>query len=121
MAKKEKKVAEPKAIFTIPVREFYIHKYVGKIQPVDVAVFIDYKRGLINLVDTQEVHTGEALKPKKWVFADRGIEYMAGWCDILDAMKEAVLVAKDKLNVYQKERELEEAMMMAKVAEAINK
>jgi hypothetical protein len=120
MAKKVKKVAEPKAIFTLPVREVYIHKYVGKIQPVDVAVFIDYRKGIIALIDgTSDMNT--PLSVKKWVFADRGIEYMAGWCDILDAMKEAVLVAKDKLNVYQKERELEEAMMMQKVAEHLAK
>lgn len=118
--KKEKKTKEPTPIFTLPVREVYIHKYIGKIQPVDVAVFIDYRKGIITLIDgTSDMNT--PLSVKKWVFADRQIEYMAGWCDILDAMKEAVLVAKDRLNVYQKERALEEAMMMEKVAAAINK
>jgi len=115
MAKKQPKAVEPKGLITMPVREVYLHKYVGKIQAVDVAVFIDYNAGIISLVDNPK-QVG-VLSPKKWVFADRTIEYMAGWCDILDAMKEAVLVAKDRLAVYQKERELEQAMMMQKLSD----
>lgn len=117
--KKKTTIKQPEILMTVPVREVYIHKYVGKIQAVDVAVFIDYNAGIVSLVDNPK-QVG-VLSPKKWVFADRTIEYMAGWCDILDAMKEAVLAAKDRLNVYQKERALEEAMMMQKVSEAINK
>lgn len=114
---KKKTIKQPEMLMTVPVREVYIHKYVGKIQAVDVAVFIDYKKGIITLVDGTSVsELNVPLSPKKWVFADRGVEYMAGWCDILDAMKEAVVAAKDRLNVYQKERELEVAMMLHNVA-----
>lgn len=116
--KKKTTIKQPEILMTVPVREVYIHKYVGKVQPVDVAVFIDYKKGIITLIDgTSDMNT--PLSVKKWVFADRTIEYMAGWCDILDAMKEAVLAAKGRLSIYQKERELEQAMMMQKVAENI--
>ena len=118
MAKKQT-TKTPDILITVPVREVYLHKYVGKIQAVNVAVFIDYNAGVISLVDNP-TQVG-VLSPKKWVFADRTIEYMAGWCDILDAMKEAVLTAKGKLAVYQKERELEQAMMMHKLSEEVQK
>ena len=115
-----KKQPVEKILMTVPVREVYIHKYVGKVQAVDVAVFIDYRKGIITLVDGMSVsELNIPLKPKQWVFADREIEYMAGWCDILDAMKDAVIAAKGRLSIYQKERELEQAMMMQKVAENI--
>lgn len=41
-------------------------------------------------------------KKKEWVFADRGPEYMDGWCDILDAMKYAAGWAKRKFAEYDK-------------------
>lgn len=118
--KKKTTIKQPEVLMTVPFREVYIHKYVGKVQPVDVAVFIDYALGTISLME-KTVQKYEVMRPKQWIFADRQIEYMAGWCDILDAMKEAVLAAKGRLDIYQKERALEEAMMMQKVSEAINK
>ena len=63
MAKKTNK--QPEMLITVPVREVYIHKYVGKIQAVDVAVFIDYRKGIITLVDgTATTELNIPLKPK---------------------------------------------------------
>lgn len=113
-----KKKTTEKVLFNVPVREIYIHKYVGKIQAVDITVFIDYALGTISLIEK----TGQGYdisKPKQWIFTGRTISYMEGWLDILDAMKDAVKTAKDRLDVYQKERALEQAMMQEQLNKAL--
>lgn len=48
--------------------EIITYEYKG----IKVTVKIDYDRGIISLVERAE----QGYKPKKWVFADRGLEYL---------------------------------------------
>lgn len=65
---------------------------------IGVTVEIDYEKGTISLLDA-------VGKPKQWVFAYRQIEYMAGWQNILDAMKHAIEVCEKDLHKQQEARE----------------
>lgn len=74
----------------------YEHKGIA------VYVEIDYLKGHISLVD----HT-RAWQGKEWKFSTRGIEYMQGWKNILEAMKMAVEFAEAKLRMRQDKAEEE--------------
>lgn len=95
MAKKPTKTAPS----NYPLAVNYIHVYQGKVQKVSVGVHINYATGNITLIDTNPQNP-KAVQGKQWIFANRNIEYMAGWQDILDAMKSAVADATEKLTVY---------------------
>lgn len=98
MAKKGKIFAD------IPLIETFVHQYNGVIQPVDIAVTIDYKFGRIALVEHDKYSKNHpVVAPKAWVFANRELEYMQEWQDILDGMKSAIAVATKKLELYQKD------------------
>jgi hypothetical protein len=56
---------------------------------IKVFVKINHLQGNVSLVDLKG-DSYEDVQFKKWVFADRGLEYMKSWQDILDAMKHAV-------------------------------
>lgn len=79
---------------------------------VNVQVSIDYDAGTISLTEGR-------TNPKKWVFAERQIEYMAGWQNILDAMKNAVTLAEGELEKHQKEQEKEFAKKVVGFERAI--
>ena len=66
------------------IRRLYRHK------GVNIIVDIDLENGTISLVESKT--TG--YKPKNWTFAGRTIEYMDGWLTILDAMKNAISMAR---------------------------
>lgn len=110
MAKK----TEP--VFT-QLRETYVHQYVGKVQTVDVYVHIDYQNEEINIVDPQSVMKNSIHPPKakEFIFVKRGIEYMEGWNDILDGIKEAAAEAKLRMEAYldDKERQMIELLEKA--------
>jgi len=72
---------------------------------ITVNVRLDYKKMHTTLV---EYIDGE-WKPQKWVFADRGAEYMQSWRDIFWAMDCAAEEAERKLKKRKEEKE-EEAM-----------
>ena len=61
---------------------------------VKVTVKIDYDLGTVSLVERS--HRGEFVS-KNWLFQDRGLEYMNGWLDILEAMTVAVKECKKEL------------------------
>jgi hypothetical protein len=67
---------------------------------IKVTVVIDYDQGTIDLVEKQ----GSSFSPKRWLFSNRGLEYMNGWLTILDAMKFAITEAKKELTAYQDEQ-----------------
>ena len=100
-----------------PVAETYIHVFTGKVQQVLVNVHINYAEGYISLVDHNPANPG-ATQGKQWRFQKRQIEYMAGWQDILDAMKSAIADATEKLKAYQEQEEKEKVELMVRVAEA---
>lgn len=72
--------------------ETYYHLGVG------VTIKIDYILGRISMLNNEG-------RPKEWVFAERQIEYMQGWQNILDAMKYAITEAEKKLAKHQKSQE----------------
>lgn len=59
---------------------------------VKVSIKIDYDHGLASIVDAHQGYDN-----KKWVFADRGLEFMNGWQNILEAMTVAVKECKKEL------------------------
>lgn len=85
---------------------------------IGIHMQIDYVAGTISMME----QTGGA---KKWIFAGRGVEYMAGWQNILDAMKHAVDVCERDLRKQQEEEKKElkrkEGRMFKAVAEHIAK
>lgn len=94
---------KPKAE-NIPLVETYNHVHKGAIQVTTVAVRIDYHYGTISLIDVTKFdrdHGNNAIA-KQWIFANRELEYMQGWLDIMDAMKSAVKDATEKLKAFNK-------------------
>lgn len=112
MAKKPK----TKAPINYPLASNYIHSYQGKVQNVDVAVHINFATGHITLIDTNPSNP-KAVQGKQWIFANRTLECMAGWNDILDAMKSAIADATANLEAYnakieeKREKETRELIM----------
>lgn len=80
----------------LPKLEIYAHYYKG----IEVCVKIDYSLEEVSLMDNRNINSA-----KQWVFQKRTVEYMNGWLLILEAMSDAVRVAKQKLLDYQKMRE----------------
>lgn len=78
---------------------------------VEVTVEINYDEQTISLVEkTKEMGMPKFYK-KSWVFAKRGLEYMAGWKEVLHAMEYAIESASNELKSYmaevQKDKEKE--------------
>ena len=94
--------------------EIETYTHVG----ISVRVRIDYDKGKISLLESND-------GPKRWVFADRELEYMQGWQNILDAMKFAIEEATKKLQKHQTEREKalkrKEINLMLEIAKAEKK
>lgn len=99
-----------------PIAETYQYLHRGEVQEVAVSVHINYREGTISLVDQAPDNNLPALKGKQWLFAKREIEYMAGWHDILDAMKAAITDATARLEKYQKQVEKEKVEFAAKLS-----
>ena len=79
---------------TTKVVDVYIYKH----NDITVTVKIDYTKGKISLVD------GNREKHQEFIFANRGIEYMQGWLNILEAMQEAIKDARKRLEDELEER-----------------
>ena len=97
------------------MRDLFIvrqYEYAG----IKVIVAINFERGTISLVDNSFSHNN-----KKWVFAERQLEYMQSWQNILDAMKYALSEATEVLKDYKDERDLEIALSIAEEVNEINK
>lgn len=74
----------------IKISELRVYKYCG----VDVRVFIDYKNEIISLVD----QLGNT--PKNYIFGKRGLDFMNGWINVLEAMQHAIKNASEDLKDY---------------------
>ena len=72
----------------------FIHK------EIIIFVRIDYLNNKVDLLDLVNSQTCK-FSAKKWVFSQRGIEFMDNWIIILEAMQEAIKDAKKKLGKYQ--------------------
>jgi hypothetical protein len=81
-----------------------------------VAIKVDYKTGTASIVTTEQ------YTPKKFVFAERGLEYMQGWLDIMEAMQEAAKECRRLLeeNLEEKNQKLTEIVIQAYKEDAKN-
>ena len=64
-------------------------------EDIVVYVKIDYRNNKISLVDPFNIGEGK-FQGKMWLFKDRGVEFMQGWINILEAMQEAIKDAKKR-------------------------
>ena len=112
MAKK-KKQPERK-----PIAETYYYLHQGKVQVTSVAVHIDYVKEEISLIDTNpKLNNSNGMHTKQWVFKKRGLEYMAGWIDIINAIQGAIVEASDKLEAYMEQKTKEDAELFMAMQE----
>lgn len=65
---------------------------------------IDFEHNDVSFVEPEFDKVGNTYRVKKWLFAGRGVEYMAGWYNILGAMQFCILDAKKELEAYQKQK-----------------
>lgn len=65
-------------------------------------VKIDFENNRVSFVEPDLRKTDAPYQDKRWLFAERGVEYMNGWLNILAAMQYAVREARDELTAWQK-------------------
>ncbi len=75
-------------------------------------VKIDFANNKVSLVDKNGANT-------KFLFAERGLEYMNGWLNILGAMRYAVKDARDQLEQWQKARDDEKQKQIIDIMVAL--
>jgi hypothetical protein len=63
-----------------------------------IRVKVDYENNKVSLVDKGGNNT-------KFLFAERGVEFMNGWVNILGAMQYAIKASRDDLLAWQKVKE----------------
>jgi len=94
------------------IQEVYQYKGNGS---TTVTVKIDYIKNKISFVeDNSETWN---IKPKQWLFKDRGVEYMNGWINILQTMQEACEDAKQKYLANKESNEEKDIEKFRKMAE----
>lgn len=84
---------------------------------VKVTIRIDYDKGTASLMERSL--RGDWVA-KNWLFQDRGLEYMNGWQDILEAMKIAVAECKKELEKDLAEKTKFSRKLTNKVLEAMS-
>lgn len=85
------------------VKHFEVKEY--ETNGISVLVQIDYDNEQIGLVEVEKGSMPRKYKAKQWVFANRKIEYMEGWQNILYAMKFAIEQAHKELKKVVDKRE----------------
>lgn len=85
-----------------------VYEYRG----IKVGVRIDFRQKKISLTEAD----GQAVK--RWVFAERTLEYMDGWLNILHAMEHAIQAARGELQAYVDLEEKKKAELMVAIARA---
>ncbi len=78
---------------------------------IGVRVRIDYVHEKISLLNNDD-------KAKQWVFAERTLEYMAGWRNILWAMEHAIGKAEAELQKHQTAVERKKFQLMRQLERA---
>ncbi len=77
-----------------------------------IYVKTDFAKNKVSLVDQNGANT-------KFLFAERGAEYMNGWLNILGAMRYAVKDARDTLEAWQKARDDEKQKQIIDIMVAL--
>lgn len=80
---------------------------------IKVLVHVDHMNAKVSIVERD---LADRFIPKKWVFIERGLEYMQGWQNILDAMKYAVGEATKLLEKDHAEASAFQDRMIAEVS-----
>lgn len=87
---------------------------------VKVTVHINYDKKQISLVENT---SSGNFTNKHYVFADRSLEYMNGWLNILECMKEAIKQESKELQDYldkeQEDRNNDVTEIMLKATEMV--
>lgn len=90
-------------------------------QGIKIIVKIDYDKETISLVENAGKNQGtNQYVPKQWSFANRGVDYMLGWVNILNAMTFAILAAKKDLQEFLDERAKEKERLLIKLSQIEN-
>lgn len=97
-----------------PVKHLEIEAYT--LHGVRVIVEIDYDKETISLLEQPQRNA-----IKKWVFADRALEFMQGWRNILAAMEYAIDEAEKKLDRHVRTKEKDKAKIDRAVMRGIQK
>lgn len=87
---------------------------------INVYVRIDYLNNKISLVEKfQHDSQDNKYREKKWLFAGRGVEFIASWLEILEAMNLAMQDAKEryecelaKQSAFQEQKDIELLLMV---------
>ena len=77
-----------------------------------IYIKIDFAKNKVSLVDQNGAST-------KFLFAERGLEYMNGWLNILGAMRYAIKDARDQLEAWQKARDDEKQKQIIDIMVAL--
>lgn len=91
---------------------------------VEVLVKINYDKGLISLCEQiphQNIHNETTFQDKRWLFSNRGLEYMAGWKEVLHAMEFAIESASNELKSYKAEVQKEMEMNVGDILDLATK
>ena len=78
-----------------------------------IRVKIDFEKNKVSLVDSNNANTN-------FKFAERGLEYMNGWLNILGAMRYAIREARDELTKWQEAKKDKETKQIIDIIIALN-
>jgi hypothetical protein len=90
---------------------------------VEVLVKINYDKGLISLCEKVPHPTKcdeTTFQDKRWLFSERGLEYMNGWKEVLHAMEYAIESASNELKSYKAEVQKENEASMSEILDLAN-
>lgn len=77
-----------------------------------IRVKVDFENNKVSLVDKNGSNT-------KFLFAERGVEYMNGWVNILGAMQYAIRAARDELTAWQEAKKDKETKQIIDIMIAL--
>ena len=99
-----------------------IHKFKETLEydidGIKVYIKIDYFNNRIDIVEPIDIRNGE-FKKKEYCFIGRGVEYMNGWLNILEATKIAIKDAKAKYEANLAEESKFKNELIANVEKAL--
>lgn len=80
---------------------------------VIIYIKLDYEEGVASLVEKDGT-------PKRWLFTERGRDYLGGWLRIYEAMRAATIYADSRLNDQAEAREAVKEEQLIDLAIAIS-
>lgn len=80
---------------------------------IEIYLNLDYEKETVSFIEKNG-------QPKKWLFTDRGEEYLGGWYLILEAMQEATKYADTRLKDQAKARQDRKVEKITNIAIALS-